>query len=755
VTIAPVDVALSTRVRALELEELAAWDGLVARFPGRRVGHTRAWVESLAAAGHGTPLFLVFERGDEVVGCLPGLLVRVAGFTLFGSPLPGWQTASMGPVFDAELLPTAELIDTLVRYLERVHHVAHIELMLSGLDDAVLRAAGFRGATVGTFRAPLHPGAEETTFAGLKDSARRNIRRAERLGVEIRMGVDADFVDDHYAQLREVYLRGGNAIPFSRQRLAAGVEEMHRAGKLIAVSAYLPGDSVRIATATFLVEADELQLWMWAHSPAHRWYRVTELLTWRAMQRAMAIGCTQFDLLGRGDFKMKFGAALDETKQRWVRSRSPVLAAARPIAHGIFQAQQMVRGRIGRALLSATAARTGHPPSRRPAIACVLGDIDLVRALGLAGIRSDVVAPPGAPSRYSRHTRHALDWIDPFTFPDQLVDLLVRYGQAQDRPPTLFYQDDASLLLISRHRTRLARAFRFVVPEATLVDDLADKARFQALAERIGLPVPAARAMYPASESPPTDLPFEGPFIVKPLMRRPESWSPIAGTSKALLLRSLAELQLWWPRLAHARIPVLAQALVPGPERGIESYHVYVDERGERVAEFTGRKIRTYPAEFGDSSAVEIVDLPDLVELGRDLTRRLGLRGVAKFDFKRRADGSFALLEVNPRFTLWHHPAALAGLNIPALVHADVAGLGRARPAMRARSGVRWCKVWTDHAAARAEGVPFLAWLLWAMRCEAKRAIAWNDPLPLLEAGAHALLSRHTGTRVPAMGLRP
>ena len=36
------------------------------------------------------------------------------------------------------------------------------------------------------------------------------------------------------------------------------------------------------------------------------------------------------------------------------------------------------------------------------------------------------------------------------------------------------------------------------------------------------------------------------------------------------------------------------------------SYHVYVDERGEILGEFTGQKLRTYPREYGDSTALEI-----------------------------------------------------------------------------------------------------------------------------------------------------
>jgi len=47
--------------------------------------------------------------------------------------------------------------------------------------------------------------------------------------------------------------------------------------------------------------------------------------------------------------------------------------------------------------------------------------------------------------------------------------------------------------------------------------------------------------------------------------------------------------------------------------------------------------------------------------LGRELTERVGLRGFAKFDFKRDPDGRLWLLQVNPRFNLWHHVGADAG----------------------------------------------------------------------------------------------
>jgi predicted ATP-grasp superfamily ATP-dependent carboligase len=392
------------------------------------------------------------------------------------------------------------------------------------------------------------------------------------------------------------------------------------------------------------------------------------------------------------------------------------------------------------------------------ALACVLGDADLLRALGLAGIPCAVAAQPGDPARYSRFARVVLDWADAWDRPEALLESLERFGAAQATPPVLFYEEDRELLVVSRHRERLRRHYRFVVPAAELVEDLVDKGRFQALAQRLDLPVPAARVLDPCADPVPQDLTLPFPVVLKPLVRRGDRWTPIAGGAKALQIDSPATLASLWPRLAEAGITVLLQQLIAGPETSIESYHVYVDEPGNTVGEFTGRKIRTWPTSHGDSTALVTTDAPDVMALGRDLVRRLDLRGVAKFDFKRAPDGRLYLLEVNPRFTLWHHLGARAGVNVPALVYADL--VGRPRAATRqARAGVRWCKPWDDVAAARAAGISFLRWLPWALGCEAMRVVAWDDPMPFVRGTLWRIMSRVFRSRraapLPTQEMRP
>ncbi len=301
-------------------------------------------------------------------------------------------------------------------------------------------------------------------------------------------------------------------------------------------------------------------------------------------------------------------------------------------------------------------------------------------------------------------------------------------------------------MAVSRHRARLDGAVRMLLADAALVEAVVDKTAFAKLAESLDLPVPPSRRIE-AHAMTPEDVGVRLPIVVKPLLHGATGWRAIGGSAKAVHVESGAELAALWERLAAARLPVLAQEAIPGPESRIESFHAYVDAAGDLVAGFTGKKIRTFPQRYGHSSALVLTDATDVHALGEEVVGRLGVRGVAKVDFKRDAGGRLWLLEVNPRFTLWHHPAALAGLNIPAIVHADLSG-GPRPPVRRARPGVRWCDPLLDVRAARASGVGLAHWARWAAGCEAVSDFAWDDPLPLLDRIAGRLIR-------PALARRP
>src|SRR5436309_36873 len=111
----------------------------------------------------------------------------------------------------------------------------------------------------------------------------------------------------------------------------------------------------------------------------------------------------------------------------------------------------MSRTRVGLALAARSSVRTPRHQYARSGggpLACVTGNIDVVQALGLAGIRSAVMDRPASVTRYSRYATHTLHFADPWQHPEEYIARLTDFASAQAEEPVLFYAADWDLLAI-------------------------------------------------------------------------------------------------------------------------------------------------------------------------------------------------------------------------------------------------------------------------------------------------------------------
>ena len=121
---------------------------------------------------------------------------------------------------------------------------------------------------------------------------------------------------------------------------------------------------------------------------------------------------------------------------------------------------------------------------------------------------------------------------------------------------------------------------------------------------------------------------------------------------------------------------------------------------------------------------------------------------MAKIDFKYGPDGGLYLFEINARLTLWAHPGARAGVNLPALVYADLTG--RPRPTCGPITGVDWVHP-KDALAARAHGISLTRWLYWLARTRPVTGVwKWDDPGPLLGMAAVRVKGKAFRSPTPA-----
>jgi predicted ATP-grasp superfamily ATP-dependent carboligase/CelD/BcsL family acetyltransferase involved in cellulose biosynthesis len=459
------------------------------------------------------------------------------------------------------------------------------------------------------------------------------------------------------------------------------------------------------------------------------------------VRRAIEAGRREYDFLeGRSRYKRQLAdGARSVVRLRAVRKAAGLRERSRSFASRVAAETRMVRH-----ALAADEAPPSRPPSPAPSPPAALhGDLNMLRCFAGSGVRTLVLSPdPDAPCFFSRHASQRRLVADVHRDPEATLADLLDLGRLHAERPVFFYGDDALLLLVSRHRAALAERFRFLLPPAPLVEALVDKLRFAALAAARGLPVP--RTLTSAEERDPRALAraIPPPVIVKPSCHLGWRTSPAVlelgvGPVKALRADTEGELARVIERVSTFSSDFVVQQHIPGGEDQVHSVHAYLDARGRVLGRFVGRKIRTYPRHAGTSTFLTLVDEPELAEQGVAVMAELGIVGVAKLDYKRDPrTGRFHLLEINPRYSLWNHLGAAAGVNLPLLAYRDQIG-ERVEPAGPAQLGPRWLAFGDDTRAFvrdyRPAGEHTLgSWLLSLRGPLVCDVFAWDDASPLL-----------------------
>lgn len=371
--------------------------------------------------------------------------------------------------------------------------------------------------------------------------------------------------------------------------------------------------------------------------------------------------------------------------------------------------------------------------------ACLLGDLSMVRALGKSGI--PVAVATVETSRKSTRSRYCGAVIEiPGWQQDPVgtVTALTRWAEHHDSRPVLFYQTDLDVVWVSRFRDKLAERFRFVLPPSELVEDLVDKSKFYERAVTWHIPIPETQIITDTrSISEQCNQWTKFPCILKPIIRTATWHRTVTEGKKALHINNREELEARLNELQVDSTSLVLQEKIFGGEQNVLSYHAYVRESLEVVMEFTGRKIRTSPRQYGSSSYLEITENEEVRDLGRSIIKELGFHGVLKIDFKRdERSGKLFVLEINPRFNLWHHLGSVAGASIPEAVYWDCVDPSRVSRRARARQGVRWMRPRKDIQAYReyrdAGEISVIRWLCQALTVDVNEGFQFSDLAPTI-----------------------
>ncbi|MNL08051.1 D-aspartate ligase [compost metagenome] len=290
---------------------------------------------------------------------------------------------------------------------------------------------------------------------------------------------------------------------------------------------------------------------------------------------------------------------------------------------------------------------------------------------------------------------------------------------------------DGEVQLVSQHRDELSALYKIVLPDWSSLQWLCEKPLLYKRAAELGVSFPRTYAMTSSDDADALDVTF--PVILKPNMGGGDT-----AISRAKVIRADDRQAL---KAAFAAASgeigagnVVVQELIPGGGESQFSYAALWRD-GKPVAEFTARRLRQYPVDFGyTSTCVEVVDNPQAIDAARKILKSAGHSGLVEVEFKRDGrDGSLKLLDVNPRPWSWFGLCSAAGIDLGALLWQVANDMPRGQM-LDARQGVSWSYLVRDAIAAltlNRRGQAGIGEYVASLRTiRSWAAFAANDPLP-------------------------
>jgi D-aspartate ligase len=259
----------------------------------------------------------------------------------------------------------------------------------------------------------------------------------------------------------------------------------------------------------------------------------------------------------------------------------------------------------------------------------LLGDLNLIRPLGMAGIPVILATPnPNDVALRSRYlTAYCI--IPELEGPEfgrprrALADLGQSLNEALRRKVPLFYSSDKHSELICQGRNEIEAHYLLLLNDDDLAWSLYDKERFYVLAQRVGIRVPRTLRSEGHGSGHLDDL--REPIVVKP--KRKVEWKELerdlfAGYGKARVFLKRSELQRHPGYLRHQE-RVIVQEYIHSSAPRLPSFHGFADAHSRLLASYCGRKIRTFPALGGDSCFIELTRDLRVEAVGREVIARL------------------------------------------------------------------------------------------------------------------------------------
>ena len=308
----------------------------VKSFGSLNIFQTKSWIDFIIRTQNGEPIIIEIKDNGKLSGYFFGLIIKKLGFKVLGSPLRGWTTSYMGFILKNNLVRVEILKDFTSFVFDKLKCV-HFEIMDRNITVQSCKEHNLKYEVFSSFEVDLS-GTVEENFYKLSKNCRRDVRRAERNGVIVKISNDKDFVLDYYNQLKDVFKKQSLNPTYSFKRIESLVQSFYKSDNLLLLKAFNDKHKC-IATGIFPNFNGKMFFFGGASYRKFQNLLPNEALIWHAMKYGIENNIHTFDMGGGGHYKRKYGGKIITVP--WIRkSKYKIFSELRNVAKKLYKVKQ-------------------------------------------------------------------------------------------------------------------------------------------------------------------------------------------------------------------------------------------------------------------------------------------------------------------------------------------------------------------------------------------------------------------------------
>lgn len=303
--------------------------------------------------------------------------------------------------------------------------------------------------------------------------------------------------------------------------------------------------------------------------------------------------------------------------------------------------------------------------------------LGIVRSFAKENIFSIVVDHMNGPAFHSRFACPITctnPTIDVGTFLQELIELGKKLKQHK-KYGFIICSNDKYLYSVSIYQEFLKPYYIFPMSEWPIIEKCIDKSKLYQAAENLGIPYPKTFIVDSINDIDRIrkEIPF--PCIVKPSVT--VGFKQRLGLNKkAVIVNTLGEMIELEKLIIKAELDnetLIIQETIPGDMENLYTISAYTDKNSDILAYSIGHKIRQTPPDAGTITSGKVKDDDKIYALGKQILKDIQFHGISNIEFKKDIrDGSYKLIEINPRPGIWNYSATMAGVNLPFVAYMNV-----------------------------------------------------------------------------------